>query len=82
MGEKNGLHGHTRGKTDVHVHTEGKNKACEATQGRDPGPGPRVSYSGGTVTRSEPKVIKPLKGEIGGTGIRSPRVGGQGGMGE
>ena len=38
-------------------------------------------YSGGTVTRSEPKVIKPLKGEIGGTGIRSPRVGGQGGMG-
>ena len=42
---------------------------------------PSIVYSGGTVTRSEPKVIKPLKGEIGGTGIRSPRVGGQGGMG-
>ena len=38
-------------------------------------------YSVGTVTRSEHKVSKPLKGEIGGIGIRTPRVGGQGGMG-
>ena len=38
-------------------------------------------YSAGTVTRSEHKVSKPLKGEIGGIGIRTPRVGGQGGMG-
>ena len=37
-------------------------------------------YSTGTVTRSEAKVSKPLKGEIGGIGLRSPRVGGRGGI--
>ena len=37
-------------------------------------------YSADTVTRSEHKVSKPSKGEIGGIGIRTPRVGGQGGM--
>ena len=40
----------------------------------------RCEYSGATVTKSEPKAIKPLKGEIRGTGIRSPRVWGQGGI--
>ena len=38
-------------------------------------PGASGSYSVGTVTRSEAKVSKPLKGEIGGIGLRSPRVG-------
>ena len=43
---------------------------------------PKGEYSADTVGRSEPKVSKPFKGEIGGIGIRSPRVGGTGGMGE
>ena len=42
---------------------------------------PQWGYSADTVTRSEHKVSKPLKGETGGIGIRTPRVGGQGGMG-
>ena len=39
----------------------------------------RKGYSAGTVTRSEAKVSKPLKGEIGGIGLRSPGGGGKGG---
>ena len=43
--------------------------------------GQGATYSTGTVTRSEHKVSKPSKGETGGIGIRTPRVGGQGKMG-
>ena len=42
---------------------------------------PAGGYSADTVTRSEHKVSKPLKGETGEIGVMTPRVGGQGGMG-
>ena len=43
---------------------------------------PRLgSYSGDTVTRSEHKVSKPLKGEIGGDRDKDTKGGGTGGNG-
>ena len=38
-------------------------------------------YSGGTVTRSEPKVSKPFKGETGGDKDKDTEGGGTGGNG-